>query len=110
MELNRDTIKKLRWLVVFTVVVMVAGVNYRKLLGLLGSLFHIASPFVLGEMCIRDRLLYRQPGQRVRGLHPPSRGAGQGAGDVRHGPVPDRDRPGLEPATVSGFFLRVRKS
>ena len=48
MELNRDTIKKLRWLVVFTVVVMVAGVNYRKLLGLLGSLFHIASPFVLG--------------------------------------------------------------
>ena len=48
MELNRDTINKLRWLIVFTVVVVVTGVNYRKLLELLGSLVHIASPFILG--------------------------------------------------------------
>lgn len=48
MELNRDTINKLRWLIVFAVVVVVTGVNYRKLLELLGSLVHIASPFILG--------------------------------------------------------------
>ena len=32
----------------FAVVVVVTGVNYRKLLELLGSLVHIASPFILG--------------------------------------------------------------
>lgn len=30
MELNRDTINKLRWLIVFAVVVVVTGVNYRS--------------------------------------------------------------------------------
>ena len=30
MELNSDTIKKIRGLIVFTVVVVVAGINYRR--------------------------------------------------------------------------------
>lgn len=48
MELNRDTIKKIRGLVLFTVIVAVAGVNYSRLLGVVAALFHIAWPFILG--------------------------------------------------------------
>lgn len=48
MELNRDTIKKIRGLVLFTVVAVVAGVNYRGLIGVAAALFHIAWPFILG--------------------------------------------------------------
>ena len=38
MELNQDTIKKLRGLILFTVIVVVAGINYTRLLL---SLIHI---------------------------------------------------------------------
>ena len=31
MELNSDTMKKIRGLIVFTVVIVVAGINYRRL-------------------------------------------------------------------------------
>lgn len=48
MNLNRDAIRKLQGLILFTVVVVVAGVNYRRLFDLLGWLLHIASPFILG--------------------------------------------------------------
>lgn len=48
MELNRDTIKKIRGLIVFTVVVVVAGINYRRLLDVAAGLMHIAWPFILG--------------------------------------------------------------
>lgn len=48
MELNQDTVKKLRGLIVFTVIAVVAGVNYRRLLGVLGTLFGMAFPFLLG--------------------------------------------------------------
>ncbi|MCB7320629.1 AI-2E family transporter [Lacrimispora sp. 210928-DFI.3.58] len=48
MELNSETMKKLRGLILFTVAVVVAGINYRVLLGLLADLLHIASPFLLG--------------------------------------------------------------
>lgn len=48
MELNQENIKKLRGLILFTVVMVVAGVNYRMLLGLAVSLYHVASPFILG--------------------------------------------------------------
>ncbi len=40
----------MRGLILFTVIVVVAGVNYRKLLGLAISLYHIASPFILGAV------------------------------------------------------------
>ena len=48
MDLNRDTIRKLQGLILFTVVVVVAGVNYHRILGLLGRLLHIGSPFIAG--------------------------------------------------------------
>ena len=48
MDWNKNMIRQLRGLIVFTVVVVVAGVNYRRLLGLLGSFFHILFPFILG--------------------------------------------------------------
>lgn len=48
MELNKDTIKKLRGLILFTVVVVVAGINYRRLLDVAAGLVHIAWPFILG--------------------------------------------------------------
>ena len=48
MELNKETIKKIRGLIVFAVVAVVAGVNYQKLFGLMGSFAAMASPFLLG--------------------------------------------------------------
>lgn len=48
MELNYDTIKKLRGLILFTVVAVVAGINYRQLFGVVAALVHIAGPFILG--------------------------------------------------------------
>ena len=48
MNLNRDTIRKLQGLVVFTVVVAVIGSNYEKLFELIGVLFNMAGPFLLG--------------------------------------------------------------
>lgn len=48
MDLNQDTIKKLRGLIIFTVIAAVAGVNYRSLLGVAVTLFGMAVPFLLG--------------------------------------------------------------
>ena len=48
MELKKETIVKLRGLIVFAVFAVVAGVNYQKLLGLIGSCVAMASPFLLG--------------------------------------------------------------
>ena len=48
MELNSDTIKKIRGLIVFTVVVVVAGFNYRRLVDVAAGLMHIVWPFILG--------------------------------------------------------------
>lgn len=48
MELNQDVIKKIRGLILFTVVVVVAGFNYRRLLGAAAMLFHVAWPFIMG--------------------------------------------------------------
>jgi predicted PurR-regulated permease PerM len=48
MELNDSTIKKIRWLIVFTVVAVVAGINYRSLFALLVRVVGILTPFLLG--------------------------------------------------------------
>lgn len=48
MELNQDTIKKLRGLIVFTVIAAVAGVNYRSLFGMAATLLGMVFPFLLG--------------------------------------------------------------
>lgn len=48
MELNQDTVKKLRGLIVFTVIAAVAGVNYRSLFGLAAALLGMMFPFLLG--------------------------------------------------------------
>lgn len=48
MELNDTNLKKLRWLVVFTVIAVVVGVNYRRVLAFGMTLFGFAWPFLLG--------------------------------------------------------------
>lgn len=48
MELNDSNIKKSRWLIVFTVVVVVIGVNYRRVFEVFMMLFGFISPFLLG--------------------------------------------------------------
>ena len=48
MELNQDTIKKLRGLILFTVIVVVAGINYTRLLDVAAALFNMAWLFILG--------------------------------------------------------------
>ena len=48
MELNRDNINKIRGLIVFTIVGVVAGINYQRLFALLGSWVSMISPFLMG--------------------------------------------------------------
>lgn len=48
MELNRDTINKIRGLILFTVITVIAGINYIRVLGLLAAALHMAAPFILG--------------------------------------------------------------
>lgn len=48
MELNSETIKKLRGLIVFTVAAVVIGINYRRVLAIAGVGFHMLFPFILG--------------------------------------------------------------
>lgn len=48
MELNSETMKKLRGLIVFTVAAVVIGVNYRRVLAIIGIGFHMVFPFILG--------------------------------------------------------------
>lgn len=48
MDFNQDTVKKLRGLIVFTVIVAVLGVNYRSVLGVIGTVFGMLIPFLVG--------------------------------------------------------------
>lgn len=48
MEFNKDNINKIRGLILFTVAAVVAGMNYQKLLELLGNGVSMISPFLLG--------------------------------------------------------------
>lgn len=48
MELNDNNVKKLRWLIVFTVFAVVVGVNYRSVFARCVTIFGFLSPFLLG--------------------------------------------------------------
>lgn len=48
MELNKDNMKRIRQLILFTVVVMVLGINYQKVFVFLGDCIGLISPFILG--------------------------------------------------------------
>lgn len=48
MELNCDTINKIRGLILFTVITVIVGINYIKVLGLLAAAVNMAAPFILG--------------------------------------------------------------
>lgn len=48
MELNQDTLNKIRGLILFTVVMVAAALNWEKLFRLVAALFHMAWPFILG--------------------------------------------------------------
>ena len=48
MELSKETIRKLRWLIVFTALVVVAFINYRLIFQAVVFCWNIIFPFVLG--------------------------------------------------------------
>lgn len=48
MDLNKENMSKIRNLILFTVAIVIIGVNYQKLIVLLGDLIEIISPFLLG--------------------------------------------------------------
>ncbi|MDO5417639.1 MAG: AI-2E family transporter [Lachnospiraceae bacterium] len=48
MELNSENIKKIRGLIVFAVIAVVVGMNYKGVLLVLGLVFKMALPFILG--------------------------------------------------------------
>lgn len=48
MEFNKETIAKIRGLIIFTVVIVILGVNYQKIISALGVIVGIISPFLLG--------------------------------------------------------------
>ena len=48
MNMNEETVRRLRGLIVFTVAVVVVGVNYQKLFAAAGALLKMLAPFLLG--------------------------------------------------------------
>lgn len=48
MELNKKTVRQLRGLIVFTIIVLVAAVNYGVILGAIGRILAVLFPFFLG--------------------------------------------------------------
>ena len=48
MELNKETLKKLRGLILFTALLVVVLVNYKAAFRLIGLGFNILFPFILG--------------------------------------------------------------
>lgn len=48
MDLNKETMNKIRNLILFTVVVVIVGINYQKLFLLFGRLLGMCSPFLMG--------------------------------------------------------------
>ena len=48
MKLTGDTVKKIRGLILFTIVAAVAAVHYRECLAVLARFINICSPFLLG--------------------------------------------------------------
>lgn len=48
MDLNQENVKKIRGLIIFTIVAAVAGVNYRRILEVAGTFFGMIFPFLLG--------------------------------------------------------------
>ncbi len=48
MELNKETMKKIRRLILFTAVVVVCLWKYKDALNIMGFVFHITLPFILG--------------------------------------------------------------
>ena len=67
MELNDSTIKKLRWLIVFAVVAVVAGFNYRSLFGFAVKLFGFLTPLLFGGVMA---FIFHVPMQRIEKLLP----------------------------------------
>lgn len=67
MELNDSTIKKLRWLIVFAVVAVVAGFNYRSLFGFAIKLFGFLTPLLFGGVMA---FIFNVPMQRIEKLLP----------------------------------------
>lgn len=48
MELNKETIRKIRELIVFTAILIVCLWKYENVLAVLGFVFHVIFPFILG--------------------------------------------------------------
>ncbi len=48
MDLNRENIRKIQKLILFTVVAVIVGVNYQKVLAAAGSLLGVIAPFLVG--------------------------------------------------------------
>ena len=48
MELSKETIAKIKGLIIFTIVIVILGVNYQKIIGVLGVIVGIISPFLMG--------------------------------------------------------------
>lgn len=67
MELNENTLKKIRWLIVFTVAVVVIGWNYRSVFGLALRLLGFFTPFLLGGVMA---FILNVPMRRIEPLLP----------------------------------------
>lgn len=72
MELNENTLKKIRWLIVFTVAVVVIGWNYRSVLGLALRLLGFFTPFLLGSVMA---FILNVPMRRIEPLMPGREGS-----------------------------------
>lgn len=49
MDLSKETMAKIKELIIFATIVVILGVNYQKVIGVLGILIGIVSPFLVGS-------------------------------------------------------------
>lgn len=75
MDLNKDTVNKLRKLILFTVAIVIVGVNYQRLFLFFGKILGLFSPFLLGAaiafilnvpMRGIEKHLFQKKGQKLR--------------------------------------------
>ena len=48
MEFDRESVKKIRGLIIFTAIIVLCLWEYNKVFDILGFVFHIMFPFILG--------------------------------------------------------------
>lgn len=72
MDLNKDNLKKIRGLVIFTIVAFVIGMNYKSVFAMTGNVMRMIAPFLIGSAIA---FILNVPMRRIEKLMPLKKGS-----------------------------------